>query len=43
MPKIGRFDRKGSLSVDAFNADGADTIPRCIEHIEDGVTIVTLP
>ncbi|MCG8692804.1 MAG: cysteine hydrolase [Minwuiales bacterium] len=43
MHNIGMFDRKGPLSVEAFEGSGADFMPQYKPYIEDGKTIVASP
>jgi len=43
MHKIGMFDRKGALSLDAFEGSGADWLARYKPYIADGKTIVASP
>ncbi len=43
MHKIGMFDRKGALNVEAFENSGADWLKRYKPLIEDGKTIITSP
>jgi nicotinamidase-related amidase len=43
MHKIGMFDRKGALDLDAFEGSGADWLKRYKPFIEDGKTVVTNP
>jgi nicotinamidase-related amidase len=43
MHKIGMFDRKGALSLDAFRGSGADWLERYKPYIEDGKTIIASP
>jgi nicotinamidase-related amidase len=40
MHKIGMFDRKGALSLDAFEGSGADWLARYKPYIAHGKTIV---
>jgi nicotinamidase-related amidase len=43
MHKIGMFDRKGALSLDAFKGSGADWLESYKPYIEDGRTIIASP
>lgn len=43
MHNIGMFDRKGPLSVAAFEGSGADWLERYKPYINDGKTVVTSP
>lgn len=43
MHKIGMFDRKGPLNLDAFDGSGADWLERYKPYINDGQTVVTSP
>ena len=43
MHKIGMFDRKGALTLDAFEGSGADWLARYKPYIADGKTIVASP
>ena len=43
MHNIGMFDRKGALSLDAFEGSGADWLELYKPYINDGETVVTSP
>jgi nicotinamidase-related amidase len=43
MHKIGMFDRKGALSLEAFKGSGADWLERYKPYIEDGRTVIASP
>ena len=43
MHSIGRFDRKGPLTLDGFEDSGADFMPEYKKYIHDGKTIITSP
>jgi nicotinamidase-related amidase len=43
MHKIGMFDRKGALSLDAFEGSGADWLESYKPYIDDGKTIIASP
>jgi nicotinamidase-related amidase len=43
MHKIGMFDRKGALSLEAFKGSGADWLERYKPYIEDDRTVIASP
>jgi nicotinamidase-related amidase len=41
--KLGIFERKGALNLDAFLGSGADWMPEFKQYIEDGKTVIASP